>query len=135
MRGMIRSRSGCGTGPDETAVRLLRVLLLGIVLLLSSCATDRGPVGKEFDIDRVPDLAVGVSTLDDANEVLGSEPFAVEPLDDGSTRAAWLVGRWMQWGEDGEPWVFPEKLLILRFGPEGTLQEVVEEYRSAIDPP
>lgn len=95
---------------------LARIALIGLVLLLTSCASG----GRAFDVDRVAELQPGRTTLAEAVRILG-EPERVISNAEGVTAAQWLHVR-----SNGFTGHTGTRQLVVHFGPDGRMKRVYQ---------
>lgn len=85
-------------------------------MLLTACGRE---IGRDFDPDHADQLLVGVSTLDDAEKLLG-EPFRIQ-IHGRNKTAKWWYLRDTPAGTEAV-------LLEIRFGPDGKKTAIITEF-------
>ena len=96
-------------GPRVGRTTGLLVIVLGLILLASGCAT----VGRDFPVQRVADIRIGETTQEEIRTMFG-EPWRVG-LEDG--QRTWTYGkyRYQLFGEASTT------DLVVRFADDGTV--------------
>src|ERR1700683_3430355 len=94
----------------------MRILTLTVILFLAACASQ----GHPFDMEKAHDLQPGVSTIEDAERLIG-KPVSVTHNANGHTVLIWTYAYATGLGPGGA------KQLIIPFDETGTMIRIASE--------
>jgi outer membrane protein assembly factor BamE (lipoprotein component of BamABCDE complex) len=96
----------------------VRYLLVSLLLLVTACASQ----GNQFDMDKARQLEPGVSTVEDAEHLIG-KPISVTTNPNGHQVLIWMYAYGTGLGASGA------KRLIISFDENGKMIRIAQETK------